>query len=163
MRLQDGCAQRGAGRWSWRAGVQARGEPQAARRHQEGFPMRASLREAGCKLEAMHPCCVPTGPPFEWSNGIGQLYSGPKFKSPLFKALETSVLFSKCAPAQSLQSCSTLETVACQAPLSTGFSGREYWSVSPRPPAGAFPAQGANTRLLHCRQSLYCWAIREAL
>lgn len=28
------------------AGVQAWGEPQAARRHQEGFPMRASLRES---------------------------------------------------------------------------------------------------------------------
>ena len=42
------------------AGVQAWGAPQAARRHQGGFPVRASFREAGFKPEAMHACCVPT-------------------------------------------------------------------------------------------------------
>ena len=35
-----------------------------------------------------------------------------------------------------VQLCATLWTVACQAPLSTGFSRQEYWSVLPCPPAG---------------------------
>ena len=30
-------------------------------------------------------------------------------------------------------------TVACQAPLSMGFSGQEYWSGLPCPPPGALP------------------------
>ena len=30
-------------------------------------------------------------------------------------------------------------TVACQAPLSMGFSGQEYWSVLPFPPLGNLP------------------------
>ena len=33
----------------------------------------------------------------------------------------------------------TLWTVACQAPLSMGFSGQEYWSRLPCPPPGDLP------------------------
>ena len=35
--------------------------------------------------------------------------------------------------------CATLWTVACQAPLSMGFSRQEYWSGLPCPPAGDLP------------------------
>ena len=36
----------------------------------------------------------------------------------------------------------TLWTVACQAPLSMGFSRQEYWSGLPRPPPGDLPDPG---------------------
>ena len=36
----------------------------------------------------------------------------------------------------------TLWTVACQAPLSMGFSRQEYWSGLPCPPPGDLPDQG---------------------
>ena len=38
----------------------------------------------------------------------------------------------------------TLWTVACQTPLSTGFSRQEYWSGLPFPPPGDLPTQGSN-------------------
>ena len=44
-----------------------------------------------------------------------------------------------CVSAKSLQSCLTLcnpGTVACQVPLSTGFTRQEYWSGLPGPPPG---------------------------
>ena len=45
----------------------------------------------------------------------------------------------------------TLWTVACQAPLSTGFSRREYWSELPCPPPGIFLTQGSSPALrAHC-------------
>ena len=43
-------------------------------------------------------------------------------------------------------------TVACQFPLSMGFSRQEYWSGLPCPPSGIFLTQGSNwslLRLLH--------------
>ena len=43
------------------------------------------------------------------------------------------------------QSCLTLcdpMTVACQAPLSMGFSRQEYWSGLPCPPPGDLPDSG---------------------
>ena len=49
----------------------------------------------------------------------------------------------------------TLWTVACQAPLSMGFSRQEYWSGLPFPSPGVFPTQESNPGLLHCRQILY--------
>ena len=55
-------------------------------------------------------------------------------------------------------------TVACQAPLSMGFSRQEYWSGLPFPSPGIFLTQELNLclpHLLHCRQILYCWATRE--
>ena len=36
----------------------------------------------------------------------------------------------------------TIETVACQAPLSMGFSRQEYWRGLPFPPPGAPPKPG---------------------
>ena len=50
-----------------------------------------------------------------------------------------------CVHAKLLQSCLTLVTlwtVACQAPLSLGFSRQEYWSGLPCPPAGDLPDPG---------------------
>ena len=38
-------------------------------------------------------------------------------------------------------------TVACQAPLSTGFSGQEYWSGLPFPSPGGLPDPGIETRI----------------
>ena len=40
-------------------------------------------------------------------------------------------------------------TVACQAPLSLGFSRQEYWNGLPFPPQGIFLTQGLNPHLLH--------------
>ena len=42
-------------------------------------------------------------------------------------------------------------TIACQAPLSMGFSRQEYWSGLPQ---GIFLTQESNPGLLHCRQIL---------
>ena len=59
-----------------------------------------------------------------------------------------------------------LWTVACQAPLSMGFSRQEYWCGLPYPLQGIFPTQGSNLRLLrllHCRRILYRWATRGVL
>ena len=56
----------------------------------------------------------------------------------------------------------TLWTVACQAPLSMGFSRQEYWRGFLCPPPGIFPTQGSNPSLLHSRRILYCLATGEA-
>ena len=44
-------------------------------------------------------------------------------------------------------SSATLQTVACQVPLSVGFSRQEYWSGLPFPPSGDLPTQGSNPHL----------------
>ena len=41
-----------------------------------------------------------------------------------------------------VQLCATLWTVACQAPLSMGFSKQEYWNGLPCPPPGNLPNPG---------------------
>ena len=46
-------------------------------------------------------------------------------------------------------------TVACQVPLSLGFSRQKYWSGLPCLPQGTFLTQGLNPHLLHCRRILY--------
>ena len=46
-------------------------------------------------------------------------------------------------------------TIACQAPLSLGFSRQEYWSCHALL-QGTFPTQGSNPCLPHCRQILFC-------
>ena len=53
-----------------------------------------------------------------------------------------------CVHVKSLQSCltATLWTVACQAPLSMGFSRREYWSGLPFPSPGDLPNPGIEPR-----------------
>ena len=55
---------------------------------------------------------------------------------------------SACVHAKWLQSCltGTAWTVACQAPLSRGFSRQEYWSGLPFS-KGIFPTQGSNPHL----------------
>ena len=56
------------------------------------------------------------------------------------------------------KSCPTLATpwtVACQAPLSMGFSRQEHWSGLPFSSLGIFLTQELNPGVLHCRQSLY--------
>ena len=50
------------------------------------------------------------------------------------------IYISDCMHAKPLLSCMTLcdpmDCIACQAPLSMGFSRREYWSRLPCPPPG---------------------------
>ena len=36
----------------------------------------------------------------------------------------------------------SIQTIACQAPLSMGFSRQEYWSGLPSPPPGEIPNPG---------------------
>ena len=64
-----------------------------------------------------------------------------------------------CVHAQLCPTVVTTWTAACQAPLSLGFSRKEYRSGLSFPPPGAvFPTQGPNLHLLnllHCRQILY--------
>ena len=45
--------------------------------------------------------------------------------------------------------------LACQAPLSMGFSRQEYWRGLLFPSPGDLWTQGSNPGLLHCRQILY--------
>ena len=52
--------------------------------------------------------------------------------------------------------------VACQAPLSMGFSRQEYWGWLPCPPPGDLPIQGLNPGLPHCRWFFTTSATREA-
>ena len=53
--------------------------------------------------------------------------------------------------------------LACQAPLSMGLPRQGYWSGCHFLLHGIFPAQGMNMGLLHRRQILHHWTIREAL
>ena len=46
-------------------------------------------------------------------------------------------------------------TAVHQAPLSMGFSRREYWSGLPCPHPGIFQTQGLNPGFMNCRQILY--------
>ena len=57
-------------------------------------------------------------------------------------------------------------TVACQVPLSMGFSRQEYWSDLPCLLQRIFLIQGSNLhllQLLHYRLILYLWSTGEAL
>ena len=53
-------------------------------------------------------------------------------------------------------------TVACQAPLSMGFSRQEYWSGLPFPSPGGLPSPGWNPGLQACRQTLYHLSHQES-
>ena len=44
--------------------------------------------------------------------------------------------------------CVILWTIACQAPLSMGFSRQEFWSGLPCPPLGNLPAPGIKSMSL---------------
>ena len=66
-----------------------------------------------------------------------------------YKNIKTTYI--TCLHAKSLQSCLTLcnsMTVACQAPLSMGFSRQEHWSGCPALLQGNFSTQGSNSHLL---------------
>ena len=54
-----------------------------------------------------------------------------------------------------------MRAVACQAPLSPGFSRREHWTGLPCPPPGDLPDPGTEPRLLHGRRILYCLATSQ--
>ena len=80
--------------------------------------------------------------------------------SPAFLSLCVCVCLCVCVLLTCIQLFATPWTVACQTPLSTGFSRQEYLSVytgvgSLSLLQGTFPTQGSNTGLLHCRQILY--------
>ena len=51
----------------------------------------------------------------------------------------------------------TLGTIACQAPLSMGFSRQEYWSGSPFPPLGNLSDPGIQPKSPALQVVLYCW------
>ena len=54
-----------------------------------------------------------------------------------------------------VQLCATLWTVACQAPLSMGFSRQEHWSRFPCPPPRNLPNPGSNSNLLSGKPRLF--------
>ena len=62
-----------------------------------------------------------------------------------------------------VQPCAIPLTVACQAPLSMGFSGQEYGVDCHALLQGIFPIQGWNQGLLHCRWILYCLSHQGSL
>ena len=69
---------------------------------------------------------------------------------------------SKCQSLSPVQLFVTPWTLACQAPLSMGFSRQEYWSGLPFLLQGIFLTQGLNPGLLHCRQIPYCLNHQES-
>ena len=68
-------------------------------------------------------------------------------------AKERSIFMYIFMRAKSLQSCPTLWMVACQSPLSMGFSRQGYWSVLPCPPPGDLPNPGIKSVSLKCPAS----------
>ena len=73
---------------------------------------------------------------------LGLLVTGLPGKTP---ALLSFV--STCSVVQSCPTlCETLWIIACQAPLSMGFSRQEYWSRLPCPPPGDLPKLGIKPR-----------------
>ena len=56
-----------------------------------------------------------------------------------------------------VQLVATQQTIACQAPLSMGFSRQEFWSGLPFPSPGDLPDEGIEpgSHLQHCRLILY--------
>ena len=75
-----------------------------------------------------------------------------------FSFLQNPQLLAHSGGGLVIKLCPTLAipwTVACQVPLSKGFSRQEYWSGLPFPSPEDLPTQGLNLGLLHCRQILY--------
>ena len=64
--------------------------------------------------------------------------------------MNVSLLCPVCSPSPftHVQLCVTVWTVACQVPLSMGFSRQEYWSGMPSPPPGDLPDPGMELRSL---------------
>ena len=59
-------------------------------------------------------------------------------------------------------SSATLQTVACQVPLSVGFSRQEYWSGLPFPPPGGLPDPRIEPASPALQVNSYLGASREA-
>ena len=75
------------------------------------------------------------------------------------------VLLACCCLCSVMPDSATPWTAAHQAPRSMGFPRQEHWSGPPFLLQGIFPTPGSNPcllQLLHYRQILYCWAIRES-
>ena len=70
----------------------------------------------------------------------------------------SSVQFSSVQSLSRVRLFATLWTVADQAPLSTGFSRKEYWSGLPCPPPGDLPDPGIKfeSPAAPALQVLYC-------
>ena len=83
-------------------------------------------------------------------------------------ALNTAMKDSSCLANREVKSLSRVQlfvtpwTVAYQVPLSMWFPRQEYWSGLPFSLPGDLPDPELNSDLLHCRQTLYHWAAREA-
>ena len=80
-----------------------------------------------------------------------QLSYERKYSSSLFKTNRRSSLTS--AYVKSLQSCPTLcnpMAIACQAPLSVGFSKHEHWNGLPCPSLGEHPDRAIKPASLRC-------------
>ena len=73
---------------------------------------------------------------------------------PILKSKSKSV--SHSVVSDSLWPVGSQRPVGLQAPLSIGFTRKEFWSVLPFSSSGDLPTQGLNPGLLHCRQILYC-------
>ena len=80
-----------------------------------------------------------------------------RFKEYIYKQYSLRVVndIKKCQLLSCVQLFATPRTVACQGPLSMGFSRQEYWSGLPFPSSGIFLTQGSNLGLLDFRQILY--------
>ena len=97
-------------------------------------------------------CSFTFSPPMSFhlkSLSYSQKTVGSCFYHSLYKST-----FRSCVYAKSLQSCLTLcnpmdylWTIACQAPLSMGFSRQEYWSGLLLLLQGIFLTQGSNLHL----------------
>ena len=82
----------------------------------------------------------------------------------LTKQLDKSGMLLLCIMLSRVWLVVTPWTVACQAPLSMGFSRQEHWSGLPFPSPGIFLTQELNLSLLcllHCRRVLYPLSHRE--
>ena len=80
----------------------------------------------------------------------------PGFKLPTWNLLLANFISLPPSPPLTVStSLATPWTIACQAPLSMGFSRQEYWSGFPF--QGIFLTQGLNSGLLLYRWILYHW------
>ena len=106
-----------------------------------------------CWGTSHRPSRAPCDPRLTWAIllELGPLPSPQPSRCPGSNALPWTVLnvptaSPTCACVLSrfsrVQLCTTLRTVACQAPLSMGLSRQEYWSGLPWPPPGDPPDPG---------------------
>ena len=90
-----------------------------------------------------------------WRNGLlllRRIREGDTSKWQFFWFLVSSWKWKSLSHVQHFE---TPRAIACQAPLSMGFSRQEYWKCCHSLLQGFFPTQGSNPGLLHCRWILY--------